>query len=479
MFTWTVQIDRWDNRLDQWDFLNKKTTNLLVNILSKDPEFKKYYSLFLKKPEPIVIERVLKNEPKSITPFIFIANSDTEFYEQYVSDKVINTLLNNINSIGSTYHKMFQEALVNHINNKTTSNRIQLVRNFFDKSPERETYKNLLKTGILSGSGYENLVSYCVSNNLDQTELSPVLGVQINKYQALYRSLEVDLFLENLKKLDYSKESNLIRVINKNDLFNKELGNGLLLGHEIIKSVIKYSKSVDVHSSWTDLILKVASDPRSSKLNPKYVKWWSLIEESLRKRFIQILSHADILIFLDAFEQFAKEEDRNMARMFKSRKQFLIGLSQQNLISDSRLFLPNAVKQFISKERPDLDTSYIAGTYGNGNTCIIYLKVGPFYIIEGSHNCQIWVYDENPFPYDITQKQKYTRSYRQLTMGLAEDFYSRNLKDPFHRVHSYQGSWKIDVIELLKSKLTLDADQLMLQDEMTINSFMLRRWRTQ
>lgn len=478
MFSWTVQIDKWDKDLDKWNVLNTKTTNLLANILSKDPEFSKYYSLFTMRPEMSVIETVLKNEPNSITPFIFIVNSDTDFYEKFVSDKIIETLLTNIKHVGSTYQKMFQEALINHINKKTSAKRIQLVRNFFEKSPEQSIYNNLLKTGILSENGYENLVSYCVNNNINETHLAPILGVQLNRYQELYRSLEIDLFLEKLKVIDYSKKSKLIRVIQNNDLFNKELGNGLLVGHEIIKSVIKYSKTVEVHSEWVDLILKVASDPRSSKLSRQYLKWWSVIDENLKKRFIQILSHADILIFLDAFEQFAKAEDQNMARMFKSRKQFLIGLSQQNLISDSRLFLPNVVKRFITEERPDLDTSYIAGTYGNSNTCIIYLKVGPFYILEGSHNCQIWVYDQNPFPYDITQKQKYSRSYRQLTMGLAEDFYSRNLKDPFHRVHSYQGSWKIDVIELLKSKLTLDADQLMLRDEITTYSYILRRWRT-
>lgn len=478
MFRWTVQIDKWDNQLDKWDFLNNKTTNLLVNILSKDPEFSKYYSLFLRRPEQSVIDKVLKNEPSSITPFIFIANSDTDFYEKFVTDNVIETLLAYRNSIGNTYYKMFQVALINHISKKTSSKRLQLVRSFFEKSPEKQIYNNLLKTGILSDNGYEKLVNYCANNNINETHLTPVLGIQINKYQELYRSLEIDLFLEKLKNTDYSKESNLIRIIHKNDLFNKELGNGLLLGHEIIKSVITNSKSVEVHSDWTELILSIASDPRSSKLSPKYLKWWALIDENLRKRFIQILSHADILIFLDAFEQFAKKEDRNMARMFKSRKQFLVGLSQQNLINDSRLFLPNEIKRYIKKERPHLDTSYIAETYGHGNTCIIYLKVGPFYIIEGSHNCQIWVYDENPFPYDITQKQKYSRSYRELTMGLSEDFYDRNLREPYHKVHSYQGYWKIEVIGLLKSRISIDADQLMLQDEITTYNYILRRWRT-
>ena len=58
---------------------------------------------------------------------------------------------------------------------------------------------------------------------------------------------------------------------------------GVIIGHEIIKSIIKYSKSVDVHSEWIDLIIGIASDPRSSKLSENYIKWWSLIDEKLIK----------------------------------------------------------------------------------------------------------------------------------------------------------------------------------------------------
>jgi hypothetical protein len=477
MFTWTPKISKWSNDLKDWEKLNKNTKSLLLSILNKDPEFSNYYSLFLKWPKLSVIVKSLTEKKKSISPFIFIANSDSSFYEKYVTNSVLKILAENFSSINRTYQGMFYETLINHISRQTSNDRIEQIHNFFKNNSDEQTYSKLLSIGIIRENGYQKLLSYCNQNNYTELDLSEICGLQVYNYQALYKSLEIDLFLEKLKTLDYSKPNKITRYIINNDLFNKEVGNGLLLGHKIISSVIKYSKTVDIHASWLELILSIASDPRSSSLSQKYLKWWSPISVDEQKRFIQILSHADILLFLDAFELFAKNEDRNMARMFKSRKQFLTGLSYQKLISDTRLFLPTSVKNFIKNERPNLDTSYIAETYGNSNTCIIYLKVGPYHIIEGSHNCQIWVYDDNPFPYDITDKNNYSRSYRELTMGLAEEYYSSFLKEPFHTAHYYQGSWKIDVIDHIRNKLQIDADQLMLKEEIPLHNYILREWR--
>ena len=63
-------------------------------------------------------------------------------------------------------------------------------------------------------------------------------------------------------------------------------------------------------------------------------------------------------------------------------KQFLVGLSIQNLIDESRLFLPEEVREFIELKRPNLDTSFIAETFGHGTTCIIYMRLVHFTLLK-------------------------------------------------------------------------------------------------
>ena len=478
MFNWSIDIKPWKRDLKSWDSLTKKAENLFIDILKSDLDFEKYYSIFLKWPSNKIVEETLNKENKSLIPFIFIANSDTTFYENYISDNILNIIIENFESVSNTYKSMFQETLINHINGKTTDNRISQVSRVLKSIPSNNLVAdNIKKTGLFDDNGYENLLRYCIENNVSENQLGANLGIKINTHQELYRALEVDLFLEKLKSINYSRPSKLIKHILNNDLFNKELDGGLLLGHEIIKSIIKYSKSVDVHSEWIDLIIGIASDPRSSKLSENYIKWWSLIDEKLIKRFIQILSHADILLFLDAFEEFAKDNDDTMERMFKSRKQFLVGLSIQNLIDESRLFLPEEVREFIELKRPNLDTSFIAETFGHGTTCIIYMRVGPFHIIEGSHNCKIWLYDRNPFTTNIFNEQNLSMHYKSLTTSLAEKYYERTLDYPLDKIHNIYGRWKIDVLVQMRNKLSIKAEQLMLKEEISNYRDILSIWR--
>lgn len=479
MFRWSTNITPWENELQGWDELNEKAKKLFTQILKKDPEFSNHYTFFLNKPDLIEVKKRLAIEPRSTSAFIFLANSVTAFYDAYVTDSVLDIIAEHFQTLTDTYQQMFQEALLNHINRKTNSKRFSQVEKFLQVSADQSTYARLFESGLILQNGYRNLLAYCMKNKINETQIGRHLGVQINKHQELYQALEVDLFLEQFKNLDYSEPSELIRFIVHNSMFLKEYDDDLLVGHEIIKAIIDYSTMTEIHSSWIELILSIASDPRTSKLSPKYLQWWDPIGEKYRKGFIQILSHADILLFLDAFEQFAKKKDPNMSRMFRSRKQFLVGLSIQGLISESRLFLPSTVLRFIKKERPKLDTSYIAKTDGNGNTCIIYLQIGPYHVIEGSHNCKIWLYDRYPFPEKNTHRTVTYMHYRDLTKGLSEKFYASKFRWHYEKSHHINALWKMEVINLLRQDMTIDADQLVLEEESAQYYYLLRKWRHQ
>ena len=64
------------------------------------------------------------------------------------------------------------------------------------------------KTGLFDDNGYENLLRYCIENNAQK-----IWGQswhQNNTHQELY--LEVDLFLEKLKSINYQDLQNLSNI---------------------------------------------------------------------------------------------------------------------------------------------------------------------------------------------------------------------------------------------------------------------------
>jgi hypothetical protein len=126
-----------------------------------------------------------------------------------------------------------------------------------------------------------------------------------------------------------------------------------------------------------------------------------------------------------------------------------------------------------------LDTSYIAKTDGNGNTCIIYLQIGPYHVIEGSHNCKIWLYDRYPFPEKNTHRTVTYMHYRDLTKGLSEKFYASKFRWHYEKSHHISALWKMEVINLLRQDMTIDADQLVLEEESAQYYYLLRKWRHQ
>lgn len=130
MFAWIPKISKWPNNLKNWEKLNKNAKSLLLTILNKDPEFSNYYSFFLERPKLSVIKKTLTENKKSISPFIFIANSDASFYEKYINDSILKVLAENFSLINRTYQSMFYETLINHISRQTSNNRIEQIHNF-------------------------------------------------------------------------------------------------------------------------------------------------------------------------------------------------------------------------------------------------------------------------------------------------------------------------------------------------------------
>ena len=89
----------------------------------------------------------------------------------------------------------------------------------------------------------------------------------------------------------------------------------------------------------------------------------------------------------------------------------------------------------------------------------------------------IWIYEQYPFTQKKDHRKTSYEHYRDLTMGLAEEYYASHLRMPFYTTHYYHGRWKIDVINKLRKSMNIDVDQLLLTEESAEYGFRFKRRR--
>jgi hypothetical protein len=463
-------LPKWDNHLTNWQKLNEQVTSMLLKIYNSSPSFMQYYTLFRSISNKNKIRETLKNDYNSVLPFAFIMHSDEKFYTAYFNKPIIDAILIHKNEISLRTGKLIHHAFLNNLNDGQKSMQVELKKRICNEIKSNELYntETLTGIGVFSENPVTTYAKLCIEKNIEPETLLISEGISLYNNSKFLKLTKIATLLIKLKKLNFKNEHNLSRQIIKKSLFNLEYRDKLLVGHEIIKIVLESNNSVSIHKSWTQMILSIASDPRASSQSKLYLKWWSKLDQKLIDKFIKILSHNEILLFLDAISKFASSKNSEMSRMFKSRKQLLVGLSIQNKIERSRLFLPEQVKEYIKKENPKLDLSFICTLSGSQNKCVIYLKIGDFHMIEGSHNCKIRIYKEYPSKYKIFNPRLKEINYTKITTGM-EFHYTFNSIKPYAMVHHPNGSWKKGVIKLLKSNMELDIDKLLTNEE--INTF--------
>lgn len=215
----------------------------------------------------------------------------------------------------------------------------------------------------------------------------------------------------------------------------------MLIGHEVINIIIKkgIKSGKPLPEEWQKVILTIAGDPRVPKSSPSYRKWWDLIDKKYIEEFSSWLSRFDLSLFLKAVEIYSRESgNEDMKRMFPSRKLFLEGLHNKNLIGGSRLFVGSDMARYFTRNY-DKDEIPKYTKLEEKDICIICLRVGELHMIEGSHNSYLWIFDKLPdgnklFDYD----KKHFRKH-ELGMGLKQrymtKFRRKNADPPFNIMH--------------------------------------------
>ena len=459
-------LPEWEKKLHTWLELEQGAKSILLNIYKGSTSFANYYKVFRNNPNKNDVKKYLREDEDAILPFTFIANADFKFYKEYFDDKVVNIIFDPLSNISSRAYNLILTTIINNLNDDKNQISEESFRNVFIKHINEFNIGNytIERLGLFSKNPVRAFAKYCLDNESVPELALKNIGINLPVNSKFLRQTKIEILLNELRGLDYKQDNHYSRTIIQQNLHNLEYKSMDLTGHEIIRIILSSNLSVDIHKNWTQLILSIASDPRSSKESRSYQKWWSRIEQNLIDRFIRILSHSEILLFLDAISEYADSQNSEMSRMFESRKQLLVGLSIQNKIEKSRLFLPKNVSKSLRKENPKLDLSYICNLQGEKNKCIIYLKIGDNHIIEGSHNCKIRLYTKFNSQNVLLNPNLKEIFYSKITTGI-EHYYRNNGEKPLSLVHHPSGIWKKKIIDVLRKSIDFEVDQLLTKQE--------------
>ena len=273
-------------------------------------------------------------------------------------------------------------------------------------------------------------------------------------------------YLARLKALPVGADSPpLLNKVTQPEIRDAPLnGEGELIGHAVLHSLISRADANSVSDAWRNTILSIAGDPRVPQGHLNYLNWWSRLEPALISKVRSWLAGFDLKLFLSALEQYGKDRnDEDLQRMYPARKRFLEGLLEQGLVNNTRLFISPDMEQYLTTafDKKELPAYAIV----SGSRSMIYLNVAGVHILEGSHNRAIYGVSRLPQASRILDFGIRKFHERALGKGLLEQYaaefngHRRDQLEVRHRSEKF--NWQHQVIQYLQLQgVTLDIKKL-------------------
>ena len=277
-------------------------------------------------------------------------------------------------------------------------------------------------------------------------------------------------YLARLKALPVGADSPLLSKVTQPEIRDAPLdGEGELIGHAVLCSLISRAGANSVSDAWRNTILSIAGDPRVPQSHPKYLKWWSRLDPALIRKVLGWLAGFDLKLFLDALEQYGKDRnDEDLQRMYPARKRFLEGLLEQGRVNNTRLFISPDMEQYLTTafDKKELPAYAIV----SGSRSMIYLNVAGVHILEGSHNRAIYGVPRLPKASQILDFGIREFHERDLGKGLLEQFeteFNGNGGDQLQVTHHPEKfNWQHKVIQYLQRQgVAFDIEKLFTSDD--------------
>ena len=464
------KIPPWGEHLKPWEHLIQEIEDIRHEVKVDSSKYKPFYELFKKFPPADEIKEILESNDQALYPFSYLIHSNDKFYSLYFTDELIAFIIQLYNVSNKSLRYM-QLGYVNRLDHQSlsTENTIQLFNLFRDNL--MVDYDLAEDAGLFTSVPSEKLVCVALEQNCHPKSILDDCRIEVDSNSNFYKLFHTKYLLARLKKTSFESETELdIMDALCDSQFYEWNYRDELVGHEIIRILL--SSKQKLNQKWIEFIIQIAKDPRVSKSTKNYRKWWKVLGEGYVNKFVSLLSEEDILLFLQALKTFAKENQKqDMDRMFQSRQIFLGGLSNQNLISKTRLFLPSSVIKYLEENRPNLDLSYVCELKNAGSICVIYLVVqsGKYHIIEGSHSFRIQIYDQGfRHDYDLLSQDTNQIDIKKLRSVFVPKFFKKifNNRQYLIETHDQTGRWKEKAVRYLSRELKLDSESLFTEEEL-------------
>ena len=280
-------------------------------------------------------------------------------------------------------------------------------------------------------------------------------------------------YLARLKALPVGADSPLLSKVTQPEIRDAPLdGEGELIGHAVLRSLISRADASSVSDAWRNTILSIAGDPRVPHGHQNYLDWWSRLEPALIHKVLGWLAGFDLKLFLSALKQYG--QDRNNAdlqRMYPARMHFLEGLLNQGLVNNTRLFISRDMKRYLIQAfREEEPPAYAIVNDPRYSRSMIYLNVAGVHILEGSHNRAVYGVPRLPQAGRILDFGIREFDERVLGRGLLEQYAAEFNGDDSDQLevshHPENFNWQHKVIQYLQRQgVALDIEKLFTPDD--------------
>ena len=265
------------------------------------------------------------------------------------------------------------------------------------KGNETQLIKN--RDIIFSDKGPKKIFEFAYKNNIDLDTLFKKLDLLSYLGGRYYYLVQTYYYIETLNRIPVGEDHSILQEIVKKDVYSSPF-EGRQLGHAILEILIDRAGIEDVSPEWQRAVLSIAGDPRVPPSRSSYQQWWSLIDNKYIDIVKAWLSKLDLKLFLEVLEQSAKDlNEKDIERMFKSRKIFMEGLLKKGYVKDSRLFLSRNADRYI-RTHYDKDELPLYAHVESNDTSMIYLNINGLHMFEGSHNFKIKILEDLPTTYN-------------------------------------------------------------------------------
>ncbi len=410
----------------------KAAWSKLLNLLSRD-DFEKYR---------------LENR-FDVRALSIALTANSELRRAIRIDKV---LLNKVSEILPSGSYLFVESLFQYfLSNFNTLNDPDEIGDWLSKERKRKGLFQSAEEKVLCSEGPTFLAKQAIRLNTNFEQQVKNWKLDLYASGDFIKQSQLIYFVQQLQDIPANQPHELLQEVSQESVASSRYDSTDLVGHVALRILIDRAPKQGVDESWQNAVIAIAGDPRVPKSHPRYMKWWSQLTNAQSKKVQGWLSKLDLKLFLEALEDYSKSSrDDDMIRMFPSRKHFLEGMHKAGTIVHTKLYLSKKADRYIRKNyKPEHVPDY--SIVEDGDRSIIYAELTSGHMIEGSHNCQIWFYNNLHETAPVLQFGRQSERYRNLTIGLSERMYEYGCEAYDHFPHSPANySWQRRSLEVLK-----------------------------